>query len=76
MRNFTAWYSLILCQPAFQENKIYNFKIHLFSSLNTKQTSDGIFSNKTGEIFPVTRQSDFKTKVSICMYIFNCYISI
>ena len=35
----------------FQENKIYNFKIHLFSFLNTKQTSDGIFLNKTGDSF-------------------------
>ena len=38
-------------QPVFQKNKIYNFKIHLFSFLNTKQTDDGIFSNKTGENF-------------------------
>ena len=33
----------------FQENKIYNFKIHLFSFLNTKKTNDGVFSNITGE---------------------------
>ena len=29
----------------------YNFKIHLFSFLSTKQINDGIFSNKTGGIF-------------------------
>ena len=38
-----VWYSLFLHQPVFQENKIYNFNIHLFSYLNTKQTNDGIF---------------------------------
>ena len=37
-------------QTVFQENKIYNFKIHLSSFLNGKQTNDGIFWNKTGEI--------------------------
>ena len=29
---------MFLNQPVFQENKNYNFKIHLFSFLNTKQT--------------------------------------
>ena len=33
----------------FWENKICSSKIHLFSILNTKQTNDGIFSNKAGE---------------------------
>ena len=31
------------------QNKFCHFKIHLFSTLNTKQTNDGIFSNKAGE---------------------------
>ena len=43
----TAWCSLFLNQSVFQENKIFNFKIHLFSILNTKNTNSGIFSNKT-----------------------------
>ena len=51
MRNVTAWYSLFLNQPIFQENKICDFKIHLFWILNTKQTNDGISSNKTEENF-------------------------
>ena len=42
-------------QPVFQENKIYNFKIHLFSFLNTKQTNDGIFLNKAGENFNLAK---------------------
>ena len=46
MWNVTAWYSLFLTESVFQENKIYNFQIHLFSFLNTKQTIDGIFLNK------------------------------
>ena len=54
-RNVTAWYSLFLNQPVFQENKIYNFEIHLFSFLNTKQTNDGIFSNKTWENFNMVK---------------------
>ena len=41
-------YSLFLNQPVFLESKIFNFKIHLFSFLNTKQTN-GIFSNKARE---------------------------
>ena len=41
----------VLNQPVFKENKICNFKIHLFLILNTKQTNDGIFSNKAGENF-------------------------
>ena len=55
MRNVTAWYSLLLNQPAFYENKIRNFEIHLFSILNTKQTNDGIFSNKAGENFNLAK---------------------
>ena len=51
MQSVTTWYSLFLNQTAFQENKIYNFKIHLFTFLNTKQTNDDNFSNKTGENF-------------------------
>ena len=35
MQNVTASYSLFLNQPGFLENKIRNFKIHLFSILNT-----------------------------------------
>ena len=56
MRNVTAWYSLILHQPVFSENKFSSFKIHLFSSLNTKQTNDGIFSNKAGENFNLAKK--------------------
>ena len=51
MRNVTAKHSLLLNQLVFQENKICNFKIHLFSILNIKQTNDHIFSNKIGKIF-------------------------
>ena len=68
----TKRHSLVVCssisQPVFQENKIYNFKIHLFSflntnqtkdgifsNLNTNQTNDGIFSNKTGENFSLAK---------------------
>ena len=43
MWNVTAWYSLFLNQPIFEENKFCNFKIHLFSILNIKQTNYGIF---------------------------------
>ena len=46
---------LFLNEPVFQENKIYNFKIHLFSFLNTRQTNDGIFLNKTGENFNLAK---------------------
>ena len=42
---------LFLNQPVFQENKIYNSKIHLISFLNTKQTNDGIFLNNAGQNF-------------------------
>ena len=34
MKCQSAWYSLFLNQPIFQENKIFNFKIHLFSFLH------------------------------------------
>ena len=33
----------------FLSKQIFQFKIHLFSILNTKQANDGIFSNKAGE---------------------------
>ena len=49
MQNVTAWYSLILNQSIFSENKFCNFKIHLFSIFNTRETNDGIFLNKAGE---------------------------
>ena len=39
----TAWYSLFLNQPVFQEDKVYNFKFNLLSFLDTKQKNDGIF---------------------------------
>ena len=45
----------VLNQSVFQENRIYNFKIHLFSFLNTKQTNAGIFLNKTGENFNLAK---------------------
>ena len=35
----------------FLRKQFCNFKIHLVSILNTKQTNDGIFSNKAGENF-------------------------
>ena len=38
-------------KSAFYENQFCNFIIHLFSILNTKQTNDGLFSNKAGEKF-------------------------
>ena len=55
MQHVTAWCSLFLNQPVFQEKKIYNFKIHLYSFLSTKQTNDGIFSSKTGENFNLAK---------------------
>ena len=45
----------VLNQPVFYENKFCNFKIYLFSILNTKQTNDGIFSNKAGENFNLAK---------------------
>ena len=39
----------------FSEIKIYNFKIHLFSFLETRQTNDSIFSNMTGENFNLAK---------------------
>ena len=50
MGNVTAWYSLFLNQPVFSENKFCNFKVHLFSILNTKQTNDGFFRTRLGKI--------------------------
>ena len=38
----------------FLRNKFYNFKNNLFAILNTKQTNDGIFSNKAWENFNLT----------------------
>ena len=35
---------------SFQENKICNFRIPLFSILNTKQTSHGIFQTRLRKI--------------------------
>ena len=46
---------MFLNQPVFQENKICNFKIHLISILNTKQTNDDIFSNKAEENFNLAK---------------------
>ena len=41
---------MFLNEFVFQGKRICNFRIHLFSFLNSKQTNDGIFSNKTGKI--------------------------
>ena len=57
IQTITAWYSLFLNKSVFQENKLCNFKIHLFSILNTKQTNDGTFSNKAGENFNMAKIS-------------------
>ena len=61
----------------FQENKIYNFKIHLFSLLNTKQTNNGIFLTKTGENFnlpkifwnvsPTLRHADYLLQMPVSL---------
>ena len=47
---------------------MYNFKIHLFSFLNTKQTNNGIFFNKTGDNFNLAKsfwnvRADFNGKL-------------
>ena len=55
IRSITASHSLFLNQPVFQENKIYTFKIHLFSFFNTNQANDDISLNKTGENFNLTK---------------------
>ena len=39
----------------FLKDKFCSFKIHLFSILNSKQTNDGIFSNKFGENFNLAK---------------------
>ena len=46
-----------MSQPGtvFQENKIYNCKIDLFSFLNNKQTDNGIFLNKARENFNLVK---------------------
>ena len=46
---------MLLNQPVLQENKIYSFKIHLFSFLNTTQINNGVFSNKTEENFNLAK---------------------
>ena len=50
---------MFLNQPVFQENKLCNFKTYLFSILNTKQTNDGVFSNKAGEKLNLTKMRVF-----------------
>ena len=62
--NVTAWYSLFLNKPVFQENKVYNFKIYVFSFWNTKQMMV-FFQTRLGKIliwqkFSGTWESDFK----------------
>ena len=42
---------LVYESASFLKNRFSNFKIHLFSILNTKQTNDGIFSDKAWENF-------------------------
>ena len=39
-----------LNQPIFQENKVYNCKIHLFPVLNTKQKIMVFFGGRLGKI--------------------------
>ena len=39
----------------FSRNQICIFKIRLFLFLNTKQTNDGIFLEKTGENFNMAK---------------------
>ena len=53
--NVTAWCSLFLNQPVFQESKIHNFKINLFSFLNSKQGNDSIFLNTTRDNFNLAK---------------------
>ena len=55
MRNVTSWYSSFLNQPVFLKNKFCNFKIHLFSIFSTRQTNNGIFSNKAGKNFNLAK---------------------
>ena len=40
----------------FQENKICNFKVQLFSFLNTKQTNDVIFLYKNEKNFNLAKK--------------------
>ena len=47
--------TLFFNQPVFHENKIYNFEIHLFSFLDTKQRNDGIFLSITGDNFNLAK---------------------
>ena len=49
------------------ENKFGDFKIHLFSTLNTKQTNDGIFSNKAGENFNLA-----KISINVRVQLYSC----
>ena len=46
---------LFLNQPVFQENKIYNFKVHLFSFLNSKQKNDCIYFFNAEENFSLVK---------------------
>ena len=57
----------------FQENKIYNFKIHSFSFLNTKQTNDCIFLNKTGENFNLAKIF-WNVRVQLQLFLWILYI--
>ena len=65
----TALYSLFLNQPAFEENKLSSFKIHLFSILNTKQTNDGIFRTRLEKL--LIWQKLFETESPTLSYLTN-----
>ena len=54
---------MFLNQPVSQENKFWNFNIYFFSILNTKQTNDGVFSNKAGENLNLTKMRVFNHHV-------------
>ena len=53
-----------LNQPVFQEIEICNYKIHLLSFLNTRQTNHGIFLSKAGENFNLAKMF-WKVKVRV-----------
>ena len=55
MRNITDWYSFFSNEPVFWDNNFCGFKIQLFSVLNTKQTNNGIFSNKAGKNYNLAK---------------------
>ena len=68
-RNVTAWYSLFLNQPVFQENKIYTFKIHLFSFSNKKQINDCVFSNMIGKNFNLAKNFwNVRVRLEVMLY--------